>query len=298
MNVSVASGVTLTSGTLVYYPVNDPSASVTLNANTTGSGTIGTIDTTTLLNGTYYILLSATNDQGQTQGSAITVVVGGNYKPGRVTTTVTDLTVPAPGIPIQISRTYDSLLKNDTTNDLGYGWSLGIKVELEVATTNDITLTLNGQRRTFYFTPVSGGALNFLYSPAYTAEPGMFGTLAVTQDNCGGVLVQESSIYICAANNLYLYTPEMLTYTDPYGRVYTFAGDGSIQSIHDVAGNTLTVTPQGITGSNGLVVQFLRDTQGRVTTIIDPLGNQYQYGYDANGNLATVTYPGIATPAQ
>ena len=111
--------------------------------------------------------------------------MGGDYKPGRVTTTVTDLTVPAPGLPIQISRTYDSLMRNNTANDLGYGWSLGIKLQLEVATTNDITLTLNGQRRTFYFTPSPGGALSFLYSPAYTAEPGMFGRLAVTQDNCG-----------------------------------------------------------------------------------------------------------------
>src|SRR5262249_23319402 len=29
----------------------------------------------------------------------------------------------------------------------------------------------------------------------------------------------------------------------------------------------------------------------------DPLGNVYQYGYDGSGNLGSVTYPGVATPA-
>lgn len=68
--------------------------------------------------------------------------------------------------------------------------------------------------------------------------------------------------------------------------------------MQDVAGNLLTVTPAGITSSNGLSVPFVRDTQGRITQITDPLGNKYQYGYDANGNLTSVTYPQIATPAQ
>jgi len=45
-------------------------------------------------------------------------------------------------------------------------------------------------------------------------------------------------------------------------------------------------------------VPFVRDAQGRITQITDTLGNNYLYSYDANGNLANVTYPGVATPAQ
>ena len=85
-------------------------------------------------------------------GSAVEIQVTGNYKPGRVTTTVTDLTVPAPGLPIQIQRTYDSLVRS-TSSDFGYGWSLGVNVQLDVSPLNDLTLTINGQRHTFYFTP-------------------------------------------------------------------------------------------------------------------------------------------------
>jgi hypothetical protein len=47
-------------------------------------------------------------------------------------------------------------------------------------TPNDVTLTLNGQWRTFYFMPATPGFLNFWYTPAYTPEPGFFGALAAT----------------------------------------------------------------------------------------------------------------------
>ena len=59
------------------------------------------------------------------------------------------------------------------SGDFGYGWTLGVNVQLEISSTSDVTLTLNGQRRTFYFTP----PFNILdvTTPAYTAEPGMFG---------------------------------------------------------------------------------------------------------------------------
>ena len=205
--------------------------------------------------------------------------------------------VPAPGLPIQISRTYDSLVRS-TTSDFGYGWSLGIKVQLEIGNTQDVTLTLNGQRRTFYFAPQ--GSILGIYTPAYTPEPGMFGTLTSPASNCGGgisnQLVKTGNIYLCAIG-YDLYHPQTLVYTDPYGRVYTIDGQGNLNSVADVAGNTLSVTAGGITGPNGLFVKFDRDTQGRITQITgppdpaNPAPKVYAYAYDTNGNLASVTYP-------
>src|SRR5262249_11693835 len=228
---------------------------------------------------------------GKTMGSGIWVNVIGDYKPGRVTTTVTDLVVPAPGLPIQISRTYDSLVRG-VSSDFGYGWSLGIKVQMEIANTSDVTFTLNGQRRTFFFTPP--GNILLATTPAYTAEPGLFGTLTSPSSNCGAgisnLVVKTGNIWVCAIGYA-LYQPSTFIYTDPYGRVYTIGGDGSLNGIRDVAGNTLTVTATGISASNGLSVPFVRDAQGRITQITDPLGNHYNYVYDANGNLQTVTYP-------
>ena len=310
-------GETLTSGTLSYYPASNPAAATILNANVTGSGTLSTpLDTTLLPNGSYGILLSATDSTGKTQNSTLDIVVAGDYKPGRVTTTVTDLVVPAPGLSIPIQRTYDSLVRS-TSSDFGYGWTLGVNVQLEVSPSNDVTLTLNGQRRTFYFTPYEPGfdSLPGLFVPnllgvyfsAYTPEPGMYGTLSVWNggsammgSNTGCVLdwmVKVSNTYFCYAN-AGTYQPGGYIYTDPYGRQYTIAANGGLQSIKDLAGNTLTVTPNGILASNGLSVPFVRDAQGRITQITDTLGNNYLYSYDANGNLASVTYPGVATPAQ
>jgi RHS repeat-associated protein len=289
---------TLASGTLTYYPLSNPSAVVTMNANTTtaGGGTIATLDTTLLPNGSYYVVLDATDTTGKTMGSGVDIVVGGNYKPGRVTTTVTDLVVPAPGLPIQISRTYDSLVSG-TSSDFGYGWSLSINLQMQIASTNDVTFTINGQQKTFYFTPPPQG-FSFIYTPQYTAEPGFFGTLQASASNCSGnLLVKTGSVYICAIGYA-PYQPTTLVYTDPYGRAYTASGTGALQSMQDLANNTLTVTPTGITASNGLSVPFVRDTPGRITQITDPLGNVYAYAYDSFGNLASVTYPGITTPAQ
>ncbi len=72
--------------------------------------------------------------------------VVGDYKPGRVTASITDLTVPAPGLAIQIQRTYDSLTRA-TTADFDYGWTLGVNIQTEISPTGDVTLTLNGRRR-------------------------------------------------------------------------------------------------------------------------------------------------------
>src|SRR5262249_43376901 len=49
--ITVAPGVTLASGTLTYYSVSDSTHPVTLNPNTTGTGQLGQLDTTTLANG-------------------------------------------------------------------------------------------------------------------------------------------------------------------------------------------------------------------------------------------------------
>jgi hypothetical protein len=103
--VTLVSGITLVSGTLTYFPSNHPEAAVTLSANTTGSGQIATLDATLLNNGGYFIILNGTNSNNVMQTSQVYVTATGDYKPGRVTATITDLTAPAPGLPIQIQRT-------------------------------------------------------------------------------------------------------------------------------------------------------------------------------------------------
>jgi RHS repeat-associated protein len=298
--IVLASGVTLQSGTLSYYSASNQGAAVVLNATTTGSGQIGTLDTTQLRNGEYWIELVATDSTGHTQTNLTLVTVVGDYKPGRVTATVADLVVPAKGLAIKIQRTYDSLNK-DRVGEFGYGWSLAIRVDLEVGPTGDVTFTLGGKRRTFSFTPQYVFPPTIaqvpLFLPAYTPEPGLHGTLAPSGPGCmlgpyslWDMLIQYGSTFVCDTGGSY--GPPAYVYTDPSGTQYTMGADGTLISIRDLNGNTLTVEPLGIISSTGQSVHFWRNGAGPINWIQDPAGSWYNYLYDGNGNLVAVVYPG------
>lgn len=295
--ITVASGVTLTSGTLTVYPASNPGAVTVLNSDTTGSGQIGTWDTTQVANGTYWITLQATTSAGASEYNLALVTVVGNYKPGRVTTTVTDLVAPVNGLPIKIQRIYDSLNAN-TVGDFGYGWNLATSVDLTVDPQGNVTFTLGGIRRTFDLTPQFLGWLFPYYVPAYTPEPGFHGTLAANGAGCADFfdfLVPDGSLWVCIGGGYY--NPASFVYTDPTGTSYLISAAGNLQAMVDKNGNRLDITTNGITSSTGIAVPFVRDSSGRITTITDPQGNVYRYGYDASGNLVSVTYPNKTTPA-
>jgi len=296
--VTVSTGETISSGRLIFYSATDPYAEnpTVLNPNVTGTGQIGTFDTTRLPNGSYYIQMEATDSTGQSEYSVALVTVVGQYKPGRVTSTVTDLVVPAMGLAINIQRQYDSL-NAGSSRDFGYGWSLGTTVDLSVDSSYNVSFTINGQRKTFYFTPQFFFFFQG-YVASYTPEPGLAGTLTPDMDisNCPfGYVVHDGSLWQCAGGGLY--APLAYVYTDSSGTSYTISASGALQSIRDIRGNTLTVTPNGITSSTGLSVPFVRDSAGRITKITDPAGNVYSYSYDAAGNLASVTYPAVTQPS-
>src|SRR5262249_9597605 len=88
-------------------------------------------------------------------------------------------------------------------------------------------------------------------------------------------------------------------YTDPYGTAYNMAATGEMRSITDRQGNSLTFQPNGIVSNTGKSVAFEHDAQGRITKVTTPpfrgpgnsQASEYQYGYDANGDLVTVTLP-------
>lgn len=294
--ITLASGVTLSNGTVQYWPADDPSMVTTLASNVSGTGgsTLATLDTTLLADGSYIIMLSGTNSAGTQLDSGVLITVAGNYKPGRVRFTITDLTVPVVGLPITIGRTYDSLDRN-RVGDFGNGWSLAIgSPRLEQNPAHDVTLTMpNGKRVTFFFKPQSaGGIFGFLLFPRYVPEAGVYGSL--TSNGCG-LLVVSGGQYFCFPGSYY--QPTEFTYTDPYGRAFQMGADGKLQSITDLNGNVLTFSAAGITSSaGGLSVSFVRDGQGRITQITDPENNAYGYGYDTNGDLVSVSLPGVTNP--
>lgn len=294
--ITVAGGVSLASGVLDYWPSSNPAEIHVLNPNVAGGGTIGTIDPTVLANGEYTIRLRGTLSNGTQQTSLIVVQVTGELKPGRVTKLVTDLRVPVAGMPLTISRRYDSL-ERGKVGDFGYGWSLLASVRLEVNKKNDVTFNFNGRRQTFDFKPQPGPfPFPFFLTPKWIPEPGTNGTL--TGDGCG-LLVLSGGTFVCFLDVPGSFAPSTYTYTDPYGRQYVIGSDGQMRSVKDLNGNTLTFSRDGITSSGGgITVPFARDAQGRITRITDPAGHPYDYTYDANGDLTALQPPSIATPVQ
>ena len=299
--ITVTAGVTVTSGTLSYWPATNPADINTLTSTAAAGpgGTLATLDTTVLRNGTYVIDLTATDSFGRQLESDILVTVDGDYKPGREVVEITDFTVPIAGLPITVSRRYDSLEK-DLVGDFGNGWSLTVgHPDLQVDQANDVTITLpNGRRATFVFelVPATVGpvVLGFFGLPAYIPVAGVFGKL--TSDGCPLLSFDPNNpdpICFGAIDQPDPhYRPTTFRYTDPYGVVYTMGADGALKSIQDRNNNVLTFTPGGIVSEpSGQTVSFTRDAQGRITKILTPAQFEYDYAYDASGNLVTVTQP-------
>ena len=298
VGITLGTDVTLTSGTVSYWPMNHPDLVRTLTTSAHGSpgDVIATLDTTTLSNGPYVVQVEGTNTTGTTQTSLVAVNVSGDYKPGRVVVAIEDFKLPLPGLSLAVGRKYDSL-ERGKVGDFGHGWSLTIgHPDLEADPAHNVTLTEPGGRRvTFTFSAVPFTTFfHFLHMPVYTPEPGVFGSL--TADGCELLVVNDGRL-VCFEDDLE-YTPTTYTYTDAYGRVFKMSAGGVLKTIKDLQGNTLTFTPAGITSStSGIAVQFQRDTAGRITRIVAPrtdssTQNQFAYEYDAAGDLTLVTPPG------
>ena len=129
-----ANGIT---GNYTYSLTATPLEGGTATTLATGAGTdpiaagttIGVFDPTLLQNGKYVIALSVTSF-GSTSTVQATVDVIGDLKVGNFKFSETDLTIPVAGLPLTVSRNYDSLNTN-YSKDFGPGWSLGFDMNIK-----------------------------------------------------------------------------------------------------------------------------------------------------------------------
>jgi choice-of-anchor A domain-containing protein/RHS repeat-associated protein len=292
------------------------------------NGVLGTFDPTLLQNDDYLIRVTAQDVNGLQTIRAIHVGVMGAAKPGAFREQFTDLTVPLAGIPITITRIYDTL-QADQLGDFGYGWSLSLgdphihetaaitdspgtpfaATPLREGTRVYITNPF-GKREGFTFTPtetfvdpIFGYPLPFgpLWRPAFTADPGVLDTLSVDDQSLSERTDGTFGLYLFGLP----YNPQEFTLTTPDGVAYRSSRFTGLEKITDLNGNTLTATHDGIFSSTGVSIQFVRDAEGRITQITDPNGNPLVYTYDAAGNLTsssdqaglTTSYEYLSSPA-
>lgn len=278
-------------------------------------GVLGTFDPTLLMNDDYTIRVVAQDISGNVATQDVTVGVQGNAKLGNFHLEYTDLQIPVAGIPITITRVYDTL-QAGLSGDFGYGWRLGVadpqihetlpvdpreslngigmfaarpfKIGTRVYITNP-----DGKREGFTFNPVDvGGFIVELWQPQFTPDFGVTDTLTDGFPGLAGNsvrLVQEPDGSFQLYGIAVPYNPEDYRLTTKDGTAYRYNQFTGLQDITDRNGNVLTFTATGITSSTGQSIQFVRDAQGRITQIIDPNGHALDYAYDAHGDLTAFT---------
>ena len=276
------------------------------------NGPLGKIDPTLLVNDTYTLRLTATNVQGAETVIEQNINVAGDLKLGNFTLSFNDLTLPVTGIPISVTRTYDSLGSN-AQDEFGYGWRMefrdtnlrtsvektGFEADLlynPFRTGTRVYIQLpGGKREGFTFRPqlapgIKGTYLG-IYEPAFESDPGVTSTLSVPKTD---LLLTSDGDYIGFAGGAFNPSSPvfggLFIVTTANGIAYDIDGEtGDLRSITDPNGNELSFTDQAITSSAGPKVTFERDLNNRITAVIDPTGKRIQYQYDRSGDLVSVT---------
>ena len=103
------------------------------------------------------------------------------------------------------------------------------------------------------------------------------------------VFYENGGDEVVDANTFELYEPQDVRLTTRDGRIFELDLVDGVERIEDLNGNRLTITPDGITHSNGRGIAFERDAEGRITEIRDPMDVPMSYGYDAAGDLVSFT---------
>jgi len=279
------------------------------------ASTVAKFDPTLLLNGLYDIRLTVVSAAGYVTTDTATVEVNGQQKVGNFTLSFVDMTVPVAGIPIQVTRTYDS--RDKSQGDFGIGWRLGLNnitvqksgslgtgwgeasvffgTELEVVPRQPhrVTISFPGDKvYSFEETlnpPVQGSSV-MSGNVEFTALPGTPPSaklvpvnvdtsvdVNLSADNSGAYEfdVQGTSVQIPFDANEF-------DLTTPDGRIYRVNVGSGLEQITDLNGNVITFKSDGIykNKDSTSIISYPRPN-GLINTITDPNGKFVKYTYGA-----------------
>jgi RHS repeat-associated protein len=294
----------------------DSNDAVTLasGAGPVAGGTLGRVDPTLLENGIYRLRLIAEDVNGQTVTVERAIVVEGAVKIGNFRVSFKDLAIPVAGTPITVFRTYDSRVK--TREDFGIGWTLDIArgtyehsrtpgeawqilpggSNLPCRTVSEAASHLTQVRLsdyefyTFALTlsdprPLSGGCE--ATASFRTVGGRRVGATLEIMDGTD-LLYLNGDSQVVYPDTFTIYNPQRVRLTTADGRIFELERQKGITRVQDASGNTLTITPAGIIHSSGKSISFVRDAQGRIVRIVDPIGSTLTYAYDNRGDLTSV----------
>jgi RHS repeat-associated protein len=277
---------------------------------------VGRIDPTLLMNGQYSLVLRGEDASGNAAQDVVAVSIEGAMKLGHFSITFEDLNLPVSGIPVTVSRTYDTRQRHRAL-DFGQGWSLsyqnvriyesrrpGFAWEFKVYPSGPLGLIPNYCMESALGNVVSvtlaDGKVEKFRARAYPecnqvlplvdvelrfeAMPGTDGRLEPL-DNSSGRLMNGSISPLDDAGTPI--DPNLYRYIDADGVEYTLDQNFGLRQIHERTGdNLITFGRDGIVHSNGTSVSFVRDAAGRITRVIAPDASELGYEYNAAGDLA------------
>ena len=259
----------------------------------------------------------ATDAVGQETQEGFTFAIEGDLKVGHFSFTVEDLNIPLAGLPISVTRTYDTRRKNEAL-DFGQGWSVGYQ---DVRTEESRDPGLGWEQINF-----PSGPLNSLIT--YCTEPLGSPIVSVTlptgeverfeaaaSPRCNEVVpildvnlefnpVGDNQSTLVAVDDAFgrlqngnledlgsgaHLNPNRYVLTTRTGYEYQLNQAFGVETITDPNGHTLTFSDAGIVHSAGKSIDFIRDAEGRITQVIDPAGNAINYAYNAASDLTAVT---------
>jgi len=306
--------------TLSYKPADAPdSAYVEFARSNTPveDDVLGTFDPTRLPNGLYDILLIAADTSNKLAGYMAVYEVTGKLKIGQFSFAFQDMTIPVSGVPITVTRTYNSFDKQK--GDFGIGWDMqlgtGVKIQVTRELGSDwcpvayecqwnvckyklvtgrvpkvLVTYADGQQDRFEFRPHLVNDLNpDDVTPSFTPLEGTNSTLEVL--GTADTKLQDCVIFDfdVADSEWGTFDPDLFRLTTAEGMVLVISKNDGLESITDHNGNQLTFGPNGIAHSSGLTIGIQRDAQGRIEKITDPMDYEVKYEYDANGDLVGFT---------
>lgn len=286
------------------------------------NGTLAQLDTSRLSNGPWEVALVVVDVNGATSSASITVDVVGNLKLGPLRLSFTDVRADATGLPLLLTRSYDST-QADTLGDFGWGWR---------ASGQDVTVRKNmplgkawpthmegfqlclepeaGSKRRVTITLPDGGLYRFEASNSprcatasvpqvnlqFTPLPGPTGGSMAGNVNALGQLRVINNTLVMAAGGMLVdadtgepWNPTDFELTTAEGAKYYVREGVGVLSVTDPYGNQVSYSQDGYRHSANLSVSLERDSLGRITRATDPAGLSLAYSYNSQGELQSVT---------
>ena len=274
------------------------------------SGELGVFDPSTRPNGVYEILLSVKDPAGNVAVASGCLVADGNLKLGAVILPNTDLSLPAPGLPVALERTYDSraaggdfgpgwilpasTIRPMTTRELSEGWAEEVGggmfttyyliekyrhvVVIRFSDEDVLKFKMDVTPKSSLMVPYSGLNLTAKFVPL----EGTQGTLEALNVAGTHLMMLYNQLFQYGTDP---YDPVRFKLTRPDGTVYIVHMENGLESMTDVYGHTVTYSQDGITHSSGVSLSFSRDADNRIETVTDSFGRTVTYHYDQNGML-------------